>query len=196
MAMSFKQFLVKENHKNKYEYSSLLFELPEDLTDSVISWGFDHVPNESLFLDLKDPSFGREDDVHITLIYGIHSDNLKYVSNLFVNEKPFECKLGNINVFTKSDKFDVLIVSVECEELHRLNRKMRRELEATESYPIYVPHVTICYLKKGEGDKYVGDDIFADEKFDLNEVLFSSKTGIKTPIKLGAKNEQKLARFS
>ena len=184
MDMSFKQFLVNENRK--YDYSSLLFELPEDVTDNVISWGFDHVPNESLFLDPKDPTFGREDDAHITLIYGIHTSNIKEVSSLFVKEKEFDCKLGKLDLFTKSDKFNVLIVSVECEELHKLNRKMRRELEVTESYPIYVPHVTICYLKKDQGKEYIGNDVFDGVEFKLNKVLFSSKDGVKTPIKLGA----------
>lgn len=187
MAMSFKQFLVDEGRRNKYDYSSLLIELPELLTDNVISWGFDHVSNESLFLDPKDPGFGREDDPHITLIYGIHTDDFKEVSDLFAVEKEFECELNKIDLFTKSDKFDVLIASVECEELHRLNRKMRRNLEATENYPVYVPHVTICYMKKGEGKQYIGDDFFTGEKFMVNKIFFSSKTGDKTPIKLGSK---------
>jgi 2'-5' RNA ligase len=186
-AMSFKQFLVNEGRRNKYDYSSLLVEPPEEIADNVISWGWDHVPNESVFLDPKDPSFGREDDPHITLIYGIHTDILKEVSDLFVKEKEFECKLGKVDMFTKSDKFDVLIVSVECEELHRLNSKMRRNLEATESYPVYVPHITICYLKKGHAKQYIGSDAFVDEKFNINKIFFSSKTGEKTPIKLGSK---------
>jgi 2'-5' RNA ligase len=187
MTMSFKLFLVEENRKNKYDYSSLLIELPELVADNVISWGFDHVPNELLFFDSKDPSFGREDDPHITLIYGIHTDNLKEVSNLFSNEKEFECKLGKIDLFTKNDKFDVLIATVECENLHRLNSKMRKNLEATENYPIYVPHVTICYLQKGKGKQYIGDDSFVNEKFTIDNIFFSSKTGNKTPINLGLK---------
>lgn len=182
-AMSFKLFMVNET-RNKYDYSSLLIELPESVADDVISWGFDHVPNESLFLDPKDPTFGREDDPHITLIYGIHTDNLKEVSDLFDDEKKFECKLGKIDLFTKSDKFDVLIATVECPDLHRLNSKMRRNLDATESYPVYVPHVTICYMKKGAGKKYIGNDAFVDEKFMINKIFFSSKTGDKTSIKL------------
>ncbi len=183
--MSFKQFLANESRKNKYTYSSLLLYPPEDLTDSIISWGFDHVPNEHLFLDPKDPTFGREDDVHITLIYGIHTENPKEIADVFSNESQIECKLGKIDVFTKSDKFDVLIVNVDSEDLHKLNRKARKELEATESYPVYVPHVTICYLKKGQGKQYIGNDIFANEAFKINEIVFSSKTGDKTTIKLG-----------
>ena len=185
--MNFKQYMVETRRSNKkYDYSSLLIELPDLITDDVICWGFDNVSNDSLFLDLNDTSFGREDDPHITLIYGIHTENLKEVSDLFDDEKEFECKLGKLDLFTKNDKFDVLIASVDCEDLHRLNSKMRKYLEATESYPVYVPHVTICYLRKGQGKKYIDNDAFVGQKFNINKVLFSSKNGVKTPIELGS----------
>lgn len=145
------------------------------------------MPNESLFSDPKDPTFGREDDIHITVIYGIHTDSVDYVASMFRDEKPFECTLGKLEVFTKNNKFDVLIVTVECPDLHRLNSKMRRSLDVTESYPVYVPHVTIAYLQKGEGDKYVGDESFVGDKFSIDTVVFSSRTDQKTPIPLGAK---------
>ena len=180
--MDFKQFLANESRQ--YDYSSLLIEPSDELVDNIISWGFDHVPNESLFFDTKDPGFGREDDIHITIIYGIHTQSVKAVENLFDNEKCFECTLGKINVFNKNPKFDVLIIEVNCENLHRLNQKMRKELEATENHPIYVPHVTICYLTKGLGNKFIGDKTFFGEKFKVNKVFFSSKYGKKTTIEL------------
>jgi 2'-5' RNA ligase len=183
---SFKQFLV-ESRKTNYEYSSLLFEVPEKLTDNIISWGFDHVPAESLFYDPKDPSFGREDDVHVTLIYGLHTNDSDEVSELFAKEKSFNCKLGEMDVFTTNNKFDVLIIKVDCRNLHRLNNKMISKLETTISHPIYVPHVTICYLKKGEGEKFKGNKSFNNEEFSLDHVIFSPKTGNKKSIKLGGK---------
>lgn len=184
--MNFPQFLVNEKRKSKY-YSSLQIEPPEEISDNIISWGFDYVPSESLLLDPKDLTFGREEDIHITLIYGIHTEDINEVTSLFAKEKEFECKLGKIDVFTKNSKFDVLIITVDCEELHYLNRKLRKEIEFTENYPVFVPHVTICYLKKGQGTKYVGDEFFLGEKFKVSNIIFSSKTGVKTPIPLGLK---------
>jgi len=185
--MSFRQFLANDSRKSKYEYCSLLVELPDNLTDDIISWGFDYVPNEALFADSKDPLFGREDDTHITVIYGIHTDSVREVAAHFTTEKPFECKLGKIDIFTRHKKFDVLIVRVECDGLHRLNGKMRRSLEVTESFPQYVPHVTIAYLKKGAGDGWIGNDTFNGETFGIDKVIFSSRSDEKTPILLGAK---------
>lgn len=182
--MSFKQFLVNENRRNKYDYSSLLIELPEDLSDNIISWGYDHVPNEDLFLDPDDPTFGREDDIHITLIYGIHTISSKQVSRQ-LSEKAFDIKLGDMALFTKSTKFDVLIINVDCPTLHSLHNKVQNNLEVTKSHPVYVPHVTIAYLKKGVGNRFIGNKEFDGEKFKTEKLIFSSKNGEKTPIKLG-----------
>ena len=63
---------------------------------------------------------------------------------------------------------------------------MRRQLDATETHPQYIPHVTICYLKKGTGEQYIENEYFLDEEFKCEKVIFSSKSGTKTTIKLGA----------
>jgi 2'-5' RNA ligase len=184
--MSFRQFLANEGRRNRHDYSSILVELPEDLTDNIISWGFDYVPSEHLLSDPKNPTFGREDDIHITVLYGVHTDDVRDVSGLFKKEKEFECTLGKIGLFTKNSYFDVLVVSVDSEDLHRLNRKMRKEIEATESHPVFVPHVTIGYLKKGHGQQYIGDTTFDGENFKIDKLIFSSAGGCKFPIPLGA----------
>ena len=183
--MSFRQFLVNER-RNTYDYSSLMIELPEYLSDSIISWGYDHICNEELFLDPEDPTFGREDDIHITVIYGMHTVSQKEVKQQ-ISEKSFEVELGELALFTKSTKFDVLIINVECPTLHILHDKIQQNLEVTKSHPEYIPHVTIAYLKKGAGDKFVGVKDFEKEKFKADKLIFSSKTGVKSPIKLGTK---------
>lgn len=186
--MKSKQFLINEKRNKKYDYSTLLVQLPDEIIDNVICWGYDNVPNENIFFNPNDLGFGRENDPHITLMYNIHTENLKEVSDLFIGENEFECKLGKIDLFTKNDNFEVLIVNVESDELHELNLKTKRNLEATENFPVFIPHITICYMKKGKGKEYVGNNEFAREKFTIDRILFSSKNGDKKSIKLG-KNE-------
>lgn len=181
--MSFKQCL--DNEKRCYKFASLMIELPERLCDDIISWGFDNIPNDSLVCDPNSPLFGREDDTHITVIYGIHTDDVNDVDIWFRNEKPFECTLGKIDILSKKPQFDVLVVSVKSKGLHLLNSKMRTKLEVTENYPQYIPHVTIAYLQKGEGDKFIGNKAFEGEKFTVKEVMFTSRLNKKTPIVLG-----------
>lgn len=168
------------------KYDSALIHLDETLTDNIISWGFDHVPDTNLFSDKKNPSFGRENDAHITLLYDIIA-GYKNVVKALSCEPPFECFLGKLAKFTGNSKFDVLTVEVHCENLHRLHKKMRESLACTDNFPVYVPHVTIAYLKKGECDYHVGDCTFDGEKFMVKEIIFSAKSGVQTPISLGGK---------
>lgn len=185
--MSFKQFLANESRKTKYDYSSLLVELPVELTDDIISWGFDHLDEKAIYTDPKDPTFGREDDCHITLIYGIHTGDVREVKPVLAGEKPFEVTLGSLSLFKTNGKFDVLKIDAYGEGLYRINRLARHHLKVTENYPFYVPHVTIAYLKKGKGDSYAGNATLKDKTFTVSVVTFSAKSGIKTPVKLGAK---------
>jgi hypothetical protein len=187
MTATFRQFLANESRKTKYDYSSVLVELPTRLTDDIISWGFDHLENSDIYTDPKDPTFGREDDCHITVIYGIHTGDLRQVKPVLEREKPFEVTLGSMSLFTTNDKFDVLKIDVYGEDLYRLNRLLRSHLEVTESYHAYVPHVTIAYLKKGRGDQYKANDTFKGERFTVNVLTFSAKSGIKLPVRIGAK---------
>ena len=183
--MTFKQFLG--NKIKKYDYSSLLIELPDELTDSIISWGFDNVPDEHLFFDPNDPTFGREDDIHLTLIYGIHADNPKEIKSIIKEEKSFTCKLGEIKLLTKNSKFDVLVIDVQCDNLHNLNKKLHLSLDVTKTHPEFIPHVTIAYLKKNIGKKYVGDKTFDGEQFHVKNFKFSSKNGNQINIELKGK---------
>lgn len=157
--------------------------LPDSLCDDIISWGWDYIPNENL---VPNPNFGREDDTHVTLLYGIHTENHKIFDFWISGEKPFNCKLGKIDVLTKSNYFDVLVVSVDCDELYALNSKLRQVVDYTDSFPEYIPHVTIAYINKGLGKKYVGNTIFEGISFDVNEVVFTTRKNNKFIIPLGA----------
>ena len=69
---------------DKYESSYIIAYLPEIITDSIISWGYDNVPYEDIFEDPLDPSFGRESDIHITVLGNIEDlriENIKLSIN-------------------------------------------------------------------------------------------------------------------
>ena len=187
MKMSFKRFLV--NEIKKYDYSSILFELPEELTDNIISWGFDNIGNDDLIYDEIDPDFGREDYIHVTITYGIHSEHDKECRDLLKNENKVMCQLGEMTLFTKNDNFDVLVINVLSHGLHNLNKKINLSVNTTQLHSEYKPHITIAYLKKGAGKQFIGDKTFDGEKFEIDKIVFSSKNGIKTCIKLKGKNE-------
>ncbi|HUW43145.1 MAG TPA: 2'-5' RNA ligase family protein, partial [Thermoplasmata archaeon] len=94
---------------------------------------------------------GIEKDPHVTVLFGLHTDD-------HLDVMPFirgtTIKLKDLSIF-ETDDGDVLKVDVESEGLTDMNRKLREELEYTNKYDDYKPHVTIAYLKTGKGNEYV-----------------------------------------
>lgn len=172
--MIFREWLIVELKKKKYTYSSVQVELPENLAHEIISWGKRNITDQEIYQNL-----GREDDIHVTALYGIHASSPKSTIELLTNFAKFEIKLGKISVFKNSDFYDVVKISVESSKLHQLNKQLKK-LDYTNSYPKYVPHVTIAYVKKGKGEKFVGNSYFSGKHFISNQVIFSSRNGRKT----------------
>jgi len=91
-----------------------------------------------------------------------------------------EATLGKMSVF-ENDKYDVLKVDVTGESLHDLNGKLS-ELPNEQTFPEYKPHLTIAYLKKGEGAKYAGDPRFEGQKLSFDTLTFSPPKELRAEI--------------
>lgn len=182
---TFRHFLT-EMINGKYSYSSTQINLPDDVAKQVISWGQDNLEDEDVYTDPDDASLGREDEIHATVLYGLHTSVPTSIKKRLKGEKGFDCKLGAIKKFDTRPEYDVLYVDIKASGLHRLHRVLK-DLPHTSNYRDYRPHVTIAYVKKGRGDKYLGKKDFADIQFHIDEIIFSSKEGKKTVIDLGDK---------
>jgi hypothetical protein len=136
--------------------------------------------------DLADK--GREKDPHVTVKYGLHSENPKPVKAALAGEKPIKLKLGKTKVFAADDKrnSDVVVVDVESDDLKRLNKKISDAVPNTDTHPEYKPHMTLAYVKPGAGKKYDGMGHLQGTEISANAISFSNKQGQKTPIKLEA----------
>jgi hypothetical protein len=141
---------MAENHKFDYGCLMLNLEIPkwEYLEKSFIK-------PEDLYTD--EVGFGIEDKPHTTILYGFHDDEdtPAKLKKLLKNEKGIEISLDAITIF-EGDKYDVLKFDVQSDDLVRLNKLMKDNFEYTNSFPNYHPHMTIAYVKKGEGKKYCG----------------------------------------
>lgn len=143
-----KYFKLFENwlmEKETYDYGCVMvyFDMPElEQLQNIINTD-DIDPNEK----------GLEDEPHVTLLYGIHSNEV-------TDQEVIDAAKGFAGTITLRDAglfqndFDVLKLSAENPTLHSCNFNLRR-LPHTNSYPDYAPHATIAYLKKGKGYKYV-----------------------------------------
>lgn len=140
--------------------------------------------DEHIYTDPEDPSYGREDEIHTTILYGIHDENPDEVAELVKDVEPFEVQLGPISYFD-SDDYNVMKVDVDSPQLHDLNQKIQDNVDFSTDYPEYKPHMTIAYVTKDFPKDEVDIETFKGLTQLVKEIIFSSKNGQKTSVKLG-----------
>lgn len=130
-------------------------------------------------------NYGLEETPHVTLLYGLHKgvdlvDVIKVVDKFTFTL----LKVGNVSKFDNPE-YDVLKFGVEGPHLADCNKALKK-LPNKSTFPNYVPHLTIGYLKKGTADKYIA--MFKRFKIDTypSSITFSTPEGdsFKIPIKI------------
>lgn len=182
ITLQFKHFMI-ESQKPHYTYSTTQANLPKKMAEEIANWGENNIPDKSLFVDNSKPGLGRETELHVTLLYGLHDTNPNGIKKFFENQKPFEIHLKNITKF-KNEIFDVLKIDVESKEILEINSLLRKKFKCTIKHNIYKPHITIAYLKKDHCENLVNTNKFNGEKFLVEQVKFSSRYGKFTFIDL------------
>ena len=153
--LKFNDFL-NEKKNFKYEYGCLMLDF------KVSNWKKDilSIIDEDDIYD-EEEGYGYEDKPHVTVLYGLIPDKIDIKefkekindSGIDINK---EYELKKISIFENSDDYDVVKFDLEdCEELHELNEFVRDNFKYENDYPDYEPHVTLAYVKKGKGKKYV-----------------------------------------
>jgi 2'-5' RNA ligase len=167
-----------------YSFSSTQVDLPKQLAQEIISWGKAHVPDKDLHSDGKDTK-GREDEIHVTLFYGIKDDSPEKVAELLKSIDPFECRLGLVTAFKDDNDYDVLKIDVESPELIKMHYLLEGKVDNKNTHPTYQAHITVAYVKKGKADRHIGDTQFRGRTFRVDQITFSSKDHIRYEIPLG-----------
>lgn len=148
------------------------------LTDFIES-----IPDDIVYQP-NSPDYGKEDKPHITLLYGIEKgEKDKAVALLSKIQTKIPVKLGKVSRFT-TPQFDVLKIDVTGPKLTEINDLLRKNVKYANEHPNYVPHVTLAYVKKGEGTEFVGNKTFEGMTFLLDTIVYSdavNKTSFKIP---------------
>ena len=177
-----KQDLGK-GQQQKFDYSSAQVDLPEDLAEFFVDYAGE-IPEEEVYTDPEDGIPGREDAPHITIRYGMDTIDPADLAPALEGAGPIHATLGKVSIF-ETDKYDVIKVDVESPDLHSANKAVGDAVELPgETFKDYQPHITIAYVKKGEGAKYVGDTYFEGAEVVFDQATFSSKDGTMHPIPL------------
>lgn len=165
-----------------HDYASTQFQLPEDLDRDVRTL--------SELIDEKDlAEDGRVDDPHVTLRYGIESDEAADAVRQAVGEEgPIEATLGEVTVFpaTPERPSDVVKIDIESPRLLELHRRVAEAVPSVDTQDAYRPHITLGYVQPGLGERYAREwgDVLAGRPFQLDELVFSRRDGTKERISL------------
>ena len=108
--------------------------------------------------DDESNDYGVENEPHVTVLYGFLpsvkvNDIKKHLNFLSENIK---FTITGIGIFPgKGDTpYDVVKFNIKSDDLTKLN-KICKKIPNEETFPEYNPHMTIAYVKKGCGSKYI-----------------------------------------
>lgn len=159
----------------------------------------DGIPDEDIYDPPEEEKYGREDRPHVTVKYGLHTDDVEDVRPLIEGFGQIKFKIKGVSFFRKDDReYDVLKLDVESDDLERLRKKVEGSLESTDEFPIYHPHMTLAYLKRGMAEKYVDalKEEFQGDMFEIDSVCFSDKGSGKVEIDCAKSKENHLASYA
>lgn len=172
--------------KNDIKYDCLM--LFSNIDKQIWNDFLDSIEEKDLYLGTKEEQknneYGLEKESHLTIIYGLHStendkkDILDYCKKL----KPITLNLLNISIF-ENELYDVVKIEVEPnKQLLEWREYLIKNFKNTQSFPNYNPHLTIAYVKPGEGKKYCQK--LKNIKIEFNEIVYSDFNYKKDKINL------------
>ena len=148
------------------DYSWAYVNLTSDIQKMMLDFG-DQIPEEDRYTEEADE--GLEKDIHVTVKYGLLTNDVNDIKGRMKNERGGEMYLGESSIF-ECDDYDVVKITVESDDLKRLHARLN-ELKHEDNFPDYKAHATIAYVKKGEGKKYDGK-FKIDKKCKFNCIYF------------------------
>lgn len=106
----------------------------------------------------REEGFGKETEPHVTILFGFEPEEhvLEKIKSELPIHGPISIPLTKLSFFENAE-FDVLKFDVDPKELVKLNEWCRKNFKYKNDHPEYHPHVTLCYLNKGMGEKYARD---------------------------------------
>lgn len=139
--------MLNEDRKSSADKGCLMAMILNPERQSLLNFGKKLVKDEDLYI--VDDEFGREEETHVTILYGFVPDLEKEQIIEILNDikEPFTVTLTGIDTFkNKKEGFDVVKFSVESPILRQLNTKASRYPNQND-FPDYKPHMTIAYVK-------------------------------------------------
>ena len=170
--MKIKKYLEFINEDNSHSFGCVMLELDIDNWKEITSF----IKKEDVY-DVE--GFGIEDEPHVTLLYGLEkSVTTDDVKEKLKDFKDIDVKIESIDIF-ENEYFDVVKFNVKKTKQLQSIFDTLSKLPNQNKYKDYIPHITIAYVKKGKGKKYVYKD-YKHEIGKLNDVIYSKASDDNT----------------
>ena len=181
---SFKDWLF-ESHTHKVEYGCvMLFATLDDWPKHL-----ERIKKEDIYDD-ENHNYGLEKEPHCTLFYGLHLNTVKPedVKEFIKTLSPVYVTINSIHIF-ENEEYDVVKYDVPKNDnaLQTYHDMIKKAFPNTETYAEYYPHMTLAYVEKGKGKKYVGKVKPFKVKFDKAVYSFDGKDGNREKISVKLK---------
>jgi 2'-5' RNA ligase/DNA polymerase III epsilon subunit-like protein len=172
--MKIKKYTEFIKESSGYKYGCVMVEVPVKNWKEITSY----IDPEDIYTG-GDDTHGIQENPHVTILYGLHDgvteDEVKSVFEEFTGDINIE--VNGIGIF-ENDKFDVVKFNVNPDgSLQELHNKLS-EFPNSNEFPDYKPHITIAYVKKGTGKKYVKPEYKYEVK-NVNKITYSMPNGKK-----------------
>lgn len=154
------------------KFSSVQINVPKNITKKIMDWSTQEIEDDDLY---EEPGYGREEESHVTVLYGLHTDSPAIAKEIAKRTEPFTLELRKVSLFIDNPLFEVMKISIRCSEIHELNSLFRKKTEYTNKHDDYKPHITIAYIKKRKGWRYDGVDVFEGLMFQADTLIFSDR---------------------
>ena len=173
---------IRKRDASKLSASCVMAMLePADAVD-FLEFGSE-IPDAEIYE--KDGDFGREAQSHATCLYGLDKtvtlDEVRAITDRF---EPFVIVCGRAKVFSSKPDYDCLVIPCWGSQLTKLNRRLKA-LPFENDYPRFQGHIAVAYCKKGQADKYGGDDRLNGRAIRIKNLMFSHPDHGKVVIPFG-----------
>lgn len=148
------QWLNEQKKEVKPLYGCVMME-PKKIKD----WEANHlggIDEKDIYIKPYDDSNGLEEQPHVTILYGIHEDEVDpsvVVDMIEQKFMPAVVQITEIDIF-EQDGYDVVKYNVPItDQIKEYRDLIEGSFANTQTYE-YHPHMTIAYVKPGTGKKY------------------------------------------
>lgn len=134
-----------------YKYATTHFDFPAEIAERMLALTSTISPDDLIDGPIDDAVELRP---HVTVRYGLLTDDVDEVRAAVSTFGPVAVRLGEVSAF-ENDDCDVLKIEIHGDGIRALNEAIGDAIAHVDTHPEYKPHATLAYLKPGLAKNYV-----------------------------------------